>query len=475
MPCWPGGRCSRSARSTLPIGVDVGLDYRVLAFALALSLGTGVAVGLAPALKATAIDLVPTLRDDGESRSSGRRWLTLKHALVVFQVAVSVVLLGVTSLFLQMLSTSRSRPVGFAVDGVAMLADRCALRGLLRPPRPTRLYEDVRRRVAAVPGVQPPVLTAGLPMQTSGVRLVVDGAPRHQGAGWRPEAIWAGPGFFDLLDIPVVVGRAFDERDRRDTPRVAVISETMARRHFGDVNAVGRRVRLEPATTEAWIEVIGVVRDTGTADRGSDLVDPSVDLLLPIVHAVGCATHHRAGSHRGEAARVSSGRCRQRCAPSMPSLPVLSAQTMAQHLEGSLGAVAAIATFLGALGGLGLCLAGIGLSAVVAFAVSRRSREIGIRMALGAQRQQVVANVTGDVAVLVAAGTVLGLDAVGARHPGAAARGRPHARHRAVPPGDRASGAPHDHRRHGPRGAGGGFLPARRAARLDPLVALRRG
>jgi putative ABC transport system permease protein len=285
--------------------------------------------------------------------------------------------------------------------------------------------------------------------------------------------VWAGPGFFELLGIPVVFGRAFDERDRGDTPRVAVISEAMARRQFGAVNAVGRRFRLERGT-EAWLEVIGVVRDTGTADLGGDLVDPSPDLVYrsfaqwdvpptTVLARTPVEASTLVGAMQAELRAVDA------------AVPVLSAQTMAQHLDSSLGAVAAVAKFLGALGGLGLCLAGIGLYAVVAFAVSRRSREIGIRMALGAQRQQVVNAVTREVAVLVAVGTALGLAlsvlAVVALRlvvvptPGIALY-RP-----AIDPlalltitGFMALVA-----------LAAAFGPARRAARLDPVVALRRG
>ena len=186
--------------------MDLSLDYRVLAFALVLSLVTGVAFGLAPALKATKIDLVPTLRDDGETRSSDRRWLTLKNALVVFQVAVSVVLLGVTSFFLQMLSASRASAVGFAVDGVAMLETDARYAGYSATDA-ANVYEELRRRVAAIPGVQSAVLPAGLPMQADGTRVIVEGAgaaaaprpaPRPEGR----RAIWAGPGYFDMLRIP---------------------------------------------------------------------------------------------------------------------------------------------------------------------------------------------------------------------------------------------------------------------------------
>ena len=159
----------------LPIVVDLSLDYRVLIFAVAISLVTGVAFGLAPALKATRIELVPTLRGDGETRSPEHRWLTLKNALVVFQVAVSVVLLGGTSIFLQMLSASQTGRAGFAIDGIAMLETDARYAGYSATAA-GNVYEEIRRRVGAIPGVQSAVLTRGLPMQTDGVPVVVEGA-----------------------------------------------------------------------------------------------------------------------------------------------------------------------------------------------------------------------------------------------------------------------------------------------------------
>jgi hypothetical protein len=269
----------------LPIVVDLTLDYRVLTFAAGISLVTGVAFGLAPALKATRIDLVPTLRGDGETRSPDHRRLTMKNALVVFQVSVSVVLLGGTSIFLQMLSASRTARVGFAVDGVAMLETDARYAGY-SATEARNAYEEIRRRVAAIPGVQSAVLARGLPMQTDGVPVIVEGAQATAGpdvASGVPGAIWAGPGYFDMLRIPILFGRALDERDRPGTPRVAVISESMARQYFGTGNAasaVGRRFRLErDPGANAWIEVVGVVPDTGTADRQGDLIDPTPHLF----------------------------------------------------------------------------------------------------------------------------------------------------------------------------------------------------
>jgi putative ABC transport system permease protein len=398
----------------LPIVVDLSLDYRVLIFAAAISLVTGVAFGLAPALKATRIDLVPTLRGDGETRSQDDRWLTLKNALVVFQVAVSVVLLGGTSIFLQMLSASRTGRVGFAVDGVAMLETDARYAGY-SATEARNAYEEIRRRVAALPGVQSAVLTRGLPMQTVGVPVVVEGAT----AAAAPDlvsgvagAIWAGPGYFDILGIPILFGRALDERDRQDTPRVAVISETMARQYFGTGNAaaaIGRRFRLERDTdANAWIEVVGVVPHTGTADLPGDLIDPTPQLLYRSFKQWDLPPTTVLARTSLDAAGLAGAMQRELRAVNI-TLPVISAKTMAQYLEESLVAPKAVATFLGGLGALGLCLAGIGLYAVVAFAVSRRAREIGIRMALGARSHEVVWTVAKEVAVLVGVGTGVGL------------------------------------------------------------------
>ena len=459
------------AMLNLAIGIDVTLDVRVLGFALVLSLLTGVVCGLAPALKATRVDLLSSLRDDGEARSPEHRWLTLKQALVVLQVAVSVLLLAATSLNLQMIGAARALRTGFAVDGVAMIEADARYAGY-EPAARRVLSERLLQRVEAIPGVQSAALAAGAPMAALGIGVVIDGAATSPVPGW---AVWAGPGFFETLQIPVLQGRSFDARDRPGTLRVAVVNQSFARRYFGTASAIGRRFRPE-LDTSWWYEVVGVVGDTTTASLGDELVDPSPYLFFrSFAQADRLPTTVVARTSLGAAGLVGAMQRELRALD--VGVPVVSAQTMAQFLDESLRPAQVAAVFLGALGVLGLCLAGIGLYAVVSFAVARRSREIGVRMALGARSSQVAWTVGRDMAALVGAGTGVGLVL--------SLLGILALRVFALPSSGMASIKVYRPDADPAAlaaiaafialvGLAAAYVPARRATRLDPLLALRR-
>jgi hypothetical protein len=289
--------------------------------------------------------------------------------------------------------------------------------------------------------------------------------------------IWAGPGFFETLSIPLLHGRVFDARDRAGTPSVAVVTETMARRHFGTVDAVGRRFRIAHQP-DSWMQIIGVVRDTGTRPVSPENVLPrQPSHYYRCYTQAGFAPDTVIARTSGEAAALLGAMQREVRAVDA-TLPVISASTMAQELERSETAPKVVAVFLGALGGLALLLASIGLYAVVAFAVARRSREIGIHMALGARRQHVVWNIARGVAGLIGVATSIGLVltvlivlALRATS-GSADIGignldvyRPSVQPVALLAIAAVTALV---------GVAAAFVPARRATRLDPLVALRR-
>jgi predicted permease len=456
-----------------PFRVDLTLDYRVLAFAIAVALVTGVVFGLAPALKATRVDLLTTLRDEGLQPIDHRR-LTLKNALIVVQVAISVLLLGATSIFLQAASAARALRVDYAVNGVAMLETDSRFAGYSEPDA-RRMFDELLRRIVSIPGVQSAALVRGVPMDVNGVAIVVDSGDGQQGSTLEAATVAGSPGFFDTLRIQLLHGRVFDERDRVDTPRVAVISERMARQYFGAVNAVGRRFRFvnDP---NSWTEVVGVARDTGTGDFDDDVLDPIGPLFYTSYMQSGALPTTVLARTSGDAAPLVAAMQRELRAVDI-TLPVITAQTMAQKLDGSLAIPNGIATLFGVLGSLGLVLASIGLYAVVAFAVAKRSREIGIRMALGARSQQVVWSIARGVAGLLGVGTGIGLFlSILAMLALRAWSG----------PGDIGIGSISVYR---PSidpiallaiatvtaivGVAAAFVPGRRAARMDPLVALR--
>jgi macrolide transport system ATP-binding/permease protein len=399
---WWGMRALQGVE--LPITVDLTLDYRVLAFAIVLSLVTGVVFGLAPALKATRLDLLPTLRDEGLQPLESRR-LTLKNALIVAQVAISVLLLGGTSIFLQQLAVTRTPRVGYAVDGVAMLETDVRFAGYSADAA-ANVYDEILRRIAAIPGVQAAALSYGRPLEAADAPMVVEGSAGETGSP--ASMIWAGPGFFDTLRIPVLHGRVFDARDRAGAPSVAVITETVARQYFGAVDAVGRRFRKEHEPN-TWTEVIGVVRDTAgdSVSSGDVLARQPRHFFRPFTQS-GLQPTTVVARSSGPADALVGAMQRELRAVDV-TLPVMTAQTMARDLENARAPAKVLATFLGALGGLGLVLASIGLYAVVAFTVARRSREIGIRMALGARSQQVVWSIARGVAGLIGVGTGIGL------------------------------------------------------------------
>ena len=395
----------------LPLVLDLTLDYRVLGFTLLLSIATGVAFGLAPALGATRVDLVPELRNEGSAVAARGRWFTLKNGLLVGQIAASSVLLVVAGLFLRALTRAERIDPGFSVDRLAFIETNASYAGYDSERAPA-LYEELRSRIARLPGVESAVLANGAPVGGFlGVRAVaVEGYQPGPEEVVQAQWAWAGPGYFETTGIPTLYGRTFTDFDRAGTRVVAVVNERFSIRYFGTPDAVGRRFRMADAPgarVEARsgpeLEVVGVVRDT----RTSLLDEPG-----PLFYR----------SYLQGPAQTPTVIVRTSMNPSTvlqpmqrvlreldPGLPVMAAATLDQHVKDSLGMPRAASRMLTALGGLGLALACVGLYAVVAFAVSKRTLEIGIRMALGARRSQVVWTLTRDVATLLATGLGLGL------------------------------------------------------------------
>lgn len=380
------------------LALEFPVDARVLAFAALVTLVGGVAAGLLPALRARRTSLRALLGSPGSGERSGLRGLRLS---VVAQVAVSVLLLATAGVFVQAVARAGVGDPGFRTDGVmvAPFLDLAAA-GTEREAAPA-LYEELRDRLSRVPAVEQTALTTRVPMGFTGRstdRVRLPGRRLNpEGEGIEVELTAVSPGFFATLGIPLLEGRVF-EPDRREEEPSAVVSRELARRVWGEESPLGRRLLLGGRE----LRVAGVSRDVRSdAFRGGARPHVYVDLrqfpdLRPAL-LVRTASPAVAGPVREAVAAVE------------PRLPAPELQT----LEGFLGIALVPQRLGGKIGGflglLSLLLAGVGLYAMVGFWVSRRIREIGIRVAIGADPAAVYRSVVGRGAVLAAWGTGIGL------------------------------------------------------------------
>ncbi len=385
----------------LPITLDLSLDTTVLTFSLFVSVGAGILFGLAPALQGTNPDLAPTLRDEtaGGGHAKGT---ALRSLLVVAQVSASVVLLVGAGLFLRSLDAARNLDPGFGDSPTGILqitaqASRYSEEG-------AQLYfEALEERIAQIPGVQSvghtTLLLLGL--ANNSVRLEVDGIDPPPGANYHNVDFSAiDDGFLAAAGIPLVAGRGFDATDVVDGEPVALVNEEFVRRFFPQGDAVGRTVRINDAETQ----VVGVTRDTkvrriGEAQRPYVFLDhgQNFDPWITILARTSGNADVLALEMLAAARALD------------PEILVMESDTMERHLEAlivirELGAFVVVGFAI-----LALLLASIGLYGVVSYAVSRRTREVGIRLSLGAETSSVVWMLTGGGMKLVGSGLLVGL------------------------------------------------------------------
>jgi predicted permease len=437
-------------------------DVRIALFAFGLAVVTGLAFGLVPALQATRRAIVTTLKNEATAVVGGAAPFRFRRGLVVAQIALSLLLLVGAGLFTRSLGNLRALDPGFRPEHLATFRVDPSLSGY-EPGKRAALYERLRDALRAEPGVESVSLAALALMDGSDASstIMVEGYKEKEDEDMSPRFNWVGPGFFETTGMAVVRGRDLTDADRVGTPKVAVVNEAFARYFFGDQDPVGRRFgRARDQKTDT--EIVGVVRD----GKASSLREE----MQRFVYAP--AAQQEAPGERTFYVRTAGdpdlllGRVPAIVRSIDPSLPVTQSRTMRAQIGQSLYVERLVATLSAAFGLLATFLAALGLYGVMAYAVSQRTREIGIRMALGAERADVLRMVFRDVALLVAAGVAIGL-------PGGYGLGRAiesqlfglHARDPLtfVIATLALVGA----------ATAAAYVPARRATRVDPLVALR--
>jgi len=380
-------------------------DLRVATFALAVGLLTALVFGIVPALQATRAKVTSALKDDSGSVAGGGRQARLRRLLVVAQVALSMLLLAGAGLFARSLYNLKALDPGFRVDNVLAFSVDPSLSGY-EGDRLTALYRRMQDELSAVPGVRDVSMseTGALTGNQWSMTVRVDGYQAKEGEDMNPSVDGVGPRYFATMGIPLVAGREFTDRDVKDAAKVAVVNETMAKYFFNGTNPIGRRFGFGRGTATD-IEIVGVARDV----RSLELRDvPPRFVYLPYAQdeSVTQLTYYvRAAQDSGSTAAA----IRQAVQRLDPNLPIFDLKTMEVQVDESLFVERMVAMLSVAFGALATLLAAIGLYGVMSYAVTRRTREIGIRMALGAERGAVMWLVLKEVAIMTAAGITGGL------------------------------------------------------------------
>jgi len=400
----------------LPINPQFSLDRRVLLFTFGLSLIAGIVFGLAPALRASRPALIPALKDDAAAFFERSRMFGVRNLLVITQVALSVVLLIAAGLFLRSLRQTQKIDPGFSAEKIVTLPLNI---NLLRYTKPQgrEFYSQVTERVEAIPGVESASLAriAAVSGNSSIRSLLIEGRAgsdnqfRSDNSGPTPvddqsvSSNVIGPRYFQTMGIALLQGRDFNAQDTEDHPRVVIVNEAFVRRHFPNEDVLGRRLSFN-GPEGPWREIVGVVRSS----KYVSLVEPPTPVAyVPLQqnHETGMTLHVRTTVDPSTVA----GAIRNEVQALEKNLPLGNPELMSERVRNSLYAARMGALLLAGFGGLALLLASIGLYGVMSFAVSRRTRELGIRVALGARPGDVFQLVLRQGMMLVVVGLGIGL------------------------------------------------------------------
>jgi putative ABC transport system permease protein len=444
-----------------PTVLDLAFDWRMFAFTATLAGGACLLFGLAPALRATRSSPGVAMKAGGRTSTDARERFGLRRALVVLQVALSLVLVVGALLFVRSLHNLLTQPLGFRDAGL-VIAQLDAGHAGLKPEARTTMYRQIIERVRAIPGVDDTSDASSVPLSDSfwNETILIDGQRQ-------PDAIFfnrIGSRYFAAMDIGVVSGRTFNEHDAPATPLVAIVNESFVAKYLANRNPLGQMFQIEesPGTPRPFYQIVGVVKDT----KYDDLRDP----FAPIIFIPSSQSAKPGGGinllvrSSLPAAEVMTAVTRAVGAIN-PSISI-TFDTMRAQIDRGLLRERLMAWLSGLFGALAALIATIGLYGVMSYMVARRRTEIGIRMALGADRPAVIKLITGEAGLLVGIGIIVGaLLAIGAARAA-------HALLFGLQPWDpttlamAAVGL-------GAVAAIASWLPAHRASRLDPTTALR--
>jgi putative ABC transport system permease protein len=386
---------------------EVQIDGTVLLVTLAIAIGTGFIFGLAPGLASGKADLTESLKEGGRGSTSGRRHNRLRNALVIAEVALALVLLTGAGLLLKSFVRLQNVNPGFNPRNV--LTAEISLPALRYPDKAaqTNFFAELDRRVASLPGVSHAGLTIILPMSgiNSDSSFMIDGRPVDDAHPGPDEEIrLVSPDYFRTLEMPLVKGRFFNRADKLDAPPVVMINRALAQRYWPKEEALGKRMQLPSPEGRVWANIVGIVGDLH--HRGLDQpVKP--EFYAPLLQAPYPSVILAVRSSQDATSLTSALRSTVQSID--PTLPIAHVRTLEQVIADSVAPRQLSVVLLSVFAAVALILASVGIYGVMSFLVVQRTHEIGVRMALGAQRSDVLRLVILHAGALIGAGTILGL------------------------------------------------------------------
>jgi predicted permease len=386
--------------------LNASFDWRLYAFILGVSILLGIAFSLAPAIQAARQVFAPGMRFETRGFTAGRELLSLRSGLILVQVALSLPLLVSAALLLRTLQNLRAFDTGFGKENVLLASVNPSLNGYSKE-RTAAFYDELMAKTRALPGVRFASLATDSPISggwdSNGI--VVEGYTPREGERMSCDATWISPDYFKSLEIPFLLGRDFDERDRIGAPQVVIVNERMAKHYFGSTsNAIGKRIGLDDVPDRT---IVGVVKDAQYINLRESLRRHFYVPAMQDASLTGLTLHVKTSTDPN----VVAEQLRAQLKALDPHLPLYNIKTLSTEIDESLIQERMVTWLSTAFGLLATLLTALGLYGVLTFSVARRTREIGIRVALGAQRRDVFRLIMIRGVILVGIGVAIGIGA----------------------------------------------------------------
>jgi macrolide transport system ATP-binding/permease protein len=396
--------------------VNVGLDWRVLSFTLLIAIVSGIFFGLAPALQSIRVDITPALKETRASESHGkaRRFglrFGLSQALVVGQIGISLLLVVAAGLFVRTITNLHSVNLGFNAENI-LIFNLDATQAGYQDASLKQFYKELEQRFQAIPGVRS-ATSSDMPLVggwSSGTSITIPGIPQPPEGQRGPNTSYAqvGSTFFETMEIPIVAGRAIDKRDVEGAAVAAVVNQVFAEKYFHGQNPVGRHFALGGKANATDVEIVGIARTARYSSLKREI--PPVAYIPWIQAPKSRRLREMVFELRATGDPLALTKTvRQIVHEIGPQVPVADITTQSRRIDQTISQERIFAQLCACFGVLALLMACVGLYGTMAYAVARRTGEIGIRMALGATRGRVVRMVLREVAILSAFGLLLGI------------------------------------------------------------------